>query len=81
MHPYKVNFLETSFLKPKGFNRVHGKIDGLTTSKELEAMIIEEDKLGYELHSITPMTGNNRPDLDGRMLLTSCLMITFKRKD
>ncbi len=78
MYPYKVKYLESSFLKKNSEWKNVGKLDGISTSKELEALIIEETDNGFELHSITPLTGNiiSSPYT---LNTTTGFMVTFKK--
>lgn len=78
MHPYKVIYLDSTFVKKRAFQR--GYLDGLTTSKELEALLIEQDQNGYELVSIVPIVGNTTPIKYVMTDETVGFMVTFKRK-
>ncbi|MEM6377658.1 MAG: hypothetical protein AAF705_05575, partial [Bacteroidota bacterium] len=57
-----------------------GSLDGVTTATELEALLIEQDKQGYELISIVPGTGNIAKSASFVNTLTG-LIITFKLKE
>ncbi|GAB5551577.1 MAG: hypothetical protein Sapg2KO_11680 [Saprospiraceae bacterium] len=58
MKPYKVIYLPATQLKKSKDWVREGSLDGVTTSTELEALLLEQDKNGYELVSIIPSTGN-----------------------
>ncbi len=80
MHPYKVTFLASEFLKKKHALSAlnEGIIDGLTLAQQLEALLIEEHKSGYEVFNISPIAGN--VDKFGQSLsITKGLVVTFKR--
>ena len=80
MHPYKVVYLESTIInKSIDWNR-KGNTDGLSTSMELEALLIEEDKNGFELFSITPIMGNAIKS-PYTSYTTIGLMVTFKEKE
>jgi len=57
MYPYKVIYLESPILKKTSEHLRKGNMDGLTSSKELEALLIEQKKEGFELRNITPLAG------------------------
>lgn len=73
--PYKVFYIESTFLKPKRKRRV----DGFTMSKELEALLTEQSNKGYELFSIVPLDGNT-VGIE-TIVSTTGLMVTFKQKE
>jgi len=58
MYPYKVVYLESSTLKKTSENLKKGNLDGLTTSIELEALLIEQKNNGFELQNLTPVSGS-----------------------
>ncbi len=78
MHPYKVIYLDSTFVTKRKFQ--HGYLDGLTTSKELEALLIEQDKEGYDLFSIVPIVGNVSPAKYVITDETTGFLVTFKKK-
>jgi hypothetical protein len=78
MHPYKVIYLDSTFVNKR--KDQPGYLDGLTTSKELEALLIEQDQNGYELFSIVPIVGNTTPIKYVMTDETVGFMVTFKRK-
>ena len=80
MYPYKVKYIESSFLKKNSEWKNVGKLDGISTSKELEALIIEETNNGFELLSITPLTGNIISSPYTLNTITG-FMVTFKKSD
>ncbi len=57
MYPYEVVYLESSILEKNSKHLRKGNLDGLSTSKELEALLIEKKKDGFELHNLTPLNG------------------------
>ena len=77
MHTHKVIYLETSTQK-KGMFKFE-RMDGLKTSVELEALLIEQERKGYELLSITPLTGNIGANANYPIAFTVGLLVTFKR--
>jgi len=79
MHPYKVVYLESAITnKSIDWNR-KGNIDGLSTSIELEALLIEQNKHGFELFSITPLIGTAVKSPYSANT-TIGFMVTFKKK-
>ncbi len=81
MNKYKVVYVESNFIKKKNPLAVHneGKIDSYTLAKELEALLLEESKDGFEVFAITPIASN--VDKFGHALsITRGLMVTFKRE-
>ena len=79
MYPYKVVFLENN-TGPKKKNP-RGQVDGYHLSKDLEALLIEQDKLGYALVSIVPVTGNVSGKYEHPTTVTIGFTVTFKEKD
>ena len=79
MKPYQVIYLPATQLKKSKDWVKEGSLDGVTTSTELEALLIEQDKNGYELLSIVPSTGNIAKSASFVNTLTG-LIVTFKRK-
>ena len=77
-YPYKVIYLETTILQKKW--AVKGHLDGLTTAKELEALLLEQDKNGYEVFSIAPMNTNSVGAGAMPVIVSAGFMITFKKK-
>ncbi|MDH3650852.1 MAG: hypothetical protein OEQ53_14295 [Saprospiraceae bacterium] len=57
MYPYKVVFVENTFLKKTVGQIRKGNVDGMTTSKELEALLVEKHEEGFELKDISPVNG------------------------
>ncbi len=81
MYSYKVEFLETSIAKSTWKDTVRGEVDGRTTSKDLEAMLLEKDKEGYELVSVVPTTGVVKISSTVHHVMTAGFMVTFRKKD
>lgn len=79
MKPYKVIYLPASQLKKSKDWYKEGSLDGVTTSNELEALLLEQDKDGYELVSIIPSTGNIAKSASFVNTLMG-LIVTFKLK-
>ncbi|MFT4755363.1 MAG: hypothetical protein ACI85Q_002932 [Salibacteraceae bacterium] len=73
MHSHNVRFLPATYSKKTMLNQV-GVFEGLTTSKELEALIIEQVEKGFELHSVVAVTTSNMG-----VVFTSGFMVTFKK--
>lgn len=83
MYPFKVIYLESSFIKKSGnwAVQIQGHIDGITTSRELKALLIEEEAAGFDLVSITPINSNIAgPMQTYPMTVTSGFMVTFKKR-
>lgn len=78
MHPYKVVYLDSTFFPKRKFR--HGYLDGLTTSKELEALLIEQEKEGYDLVSIVPIVGNLSITKHVYTDETTGFMVTLRKK-
>ena len=79
MKPYRVKYLEGSYLKKKENQHLAGHLNGLETSHHLEALIIEQDQEGYEVFAITPISGI----VSARMSMpttTTGFLVTFKKK-
>ena len=79
MKPYKVIYLEGTYLKKGGKHHVAGHLAGIDTAHDLEALIIEQDSEGYELLKVTPIHGV----VTARMSMpqtTTGFMVTFKKK-
>ena len=78
MYPYKVEYLESHIQnKTEGWNR-KGNIDGFHTSKDLEALIIERSKEGYEVFNVATVTGTAvKPPYT--LVTTIGFMVTFKK--
>ena len=75
----RVKYLPSSFSeKTKTWYPV-GKIDGLTTAKDLEALIVEQQQEGFELISITPLVGSIMTNLS-YVNTTTGFMVTFQKK-
>ena len=81
MYPYKVIYLEGTFLKKRGTQIPKGQLDGLDTSKELEALIIEQSNNGFELVSVAPIIGEVFVSYPSTTSTTTGFMVTFKKKD
>lgn len=79
MKSYKVKYLPATQLKKSKDWVKEGSLDGMTTATELEALLIEEDKNGYELVSIVPSTGNIAKSATFVNTMMG-LIVTFKRK-
>ncbi len=80
MYSYQVVYHDCSRLaKSSGMYR-KGNVDGVTASKELEALILEKSSEGYELHSITPVTGLVVAS-PYSMSATLGFMVAFRLKD
>jgi hypothetical protein len=80
MKPYKVIYLEGTYLTKKGKHHLAGHLDGMDTANDLEALIIEQANAGYELYMVTPIQGL----VTARMSMpqtTTGFMVTFKKKD
>ena len=80
MYPYKVTFLASELLKKKSAlsAKNEGIVDGLSLAQHLEALLIEEHKLGYEVFDISPIASN--VDKFGHSLsITKGLVVTFKQ--
>ena len=80
MHPYKVTFLASELRKKKRAlsSMNEGIVDGFTLAQHLEALLIEEHKLGYEVFNISPIASNI--DKFGQSLsITNGLVVTFKQ--
>ena len=80
MLPYKVIYLPATQLKKRKDGEKEGSLEGGTTATELEALLVEQDKNGYELVSIVPGTGNMAKSTTFVNTLMG-LIITFKRKE
>ena len=78
MYPYKVVYLESSILKKTSENLKKGNLDGLSTSKELEALLIEEKNNGFDLHKLTPVNGSVTAS-PYTINTTIGFMVTFKK--
>ena len=57
-----------------------GNVDGVTASKELEALILDKSSEGFELHRITPETGLVVAS-PYSMSATLGFMVAFRLKD
>ena len=57
MYPYRVLYVESTYMRRGSDWKKSGKLDGFSTSKEIEALILEQNEEGYELVSITPLAG------------------------
>ncbi|MEM9822708.1 MAG: hypothetical protein AAF985_16620 [Bacteroidota bacterium] len=79
MDQYKVIFQPNTLLPPKGVGRLPGRVDGLTAAVELEALITEKAKEGYELVSIIPNIGNIN-EYGYACSVTVGYMVTFCKK-
>ncbi len=79
MHPYKVIFLESTFMKKKKIRK--GFLDGLTTSRELEALLVDQQKQGFEFVSMVPVTGTTSITLGTVYNETLGFMVTFKKME
>ena len=81
MHTYKVVYVESSFLKKKKALAVHneGQVDGYSLSRDLEALLVDEEKQGYEVFSIVPIA-SNIGKFGQTLSITRGLMVTLKRK-
>ena len=79
MYPYKVVHLACPFIKKKKVLAMHneGMVDGYTLSRELEALILEEHKQGFEVFDITPIASNVEK-FGHSLSVTKSLMVTFK---
>ncbi len=77
MGPYKVVFLDSTFQKKK-WHQSGRKIDGLTISKELQALCNEQDQLGYDLFSIVQCTGSKGDSGTGPITASLGFLVTFK---
>lgn len=73
MYTYKVFNLDAPSKGPKR----RGYIDSYELSKQLEALLIEQEQLGYELVTITPVTANVAKI--ETILVTAGLIVTFKK--
>lgn len=79
MHPYKVIYLDSTFLKKTSGEIRKGNLDGLTTANSLEALIVEQDKEGYDLFCINPVPG--MVVVSPYTITTATgFMVTFKEK-
>lgn len=75
--PYKVEYLESHVLEKNVEWKRKATIDGYYTSKDLEALILERAKQGYELFSIVPLTGSAVKS-PYSVTTTIGFMVTFK---
>lgn len=79
MYPYKVFYLESTLLKKSSGKLYKGHMDGLSTSKDLEALIIEQSENGYDLVESRPIEGSISVSGVGIRTVVA-FMVTFKRK-
>ena len=79
MHPYKIIYLPSTISKKKTDSLQKGNIDGMVISHEMEALLIEQDKEGYDLISITPIVGTVIAS-PYSISTTTGFMVTFKPK-
>ncbi len=56
-HKYIVKYLDSQILSRDDEWKRKGNMDGLNTSNDLEALILEQSGKGYDLVSITPVNG------------------------
>ena len=77
--PYKVIYLEGAYLKKNTKRHRAGHMDGLETSNDLEALIIEQDSEGYDLFKITPIEGTVMMGMS-MPTTTTGFLVTFKKK-
>ena len=80
MYPYKVLHIESSILAKSDDWLLKGNIDGYHTSKDVEALVLEQEKAGYVLFGITPLTGMAVKS-PYTVTTTVGLLVTFKRKE
>jgi len=78
MYPYKVFYLDSTLLKKTSGKLYKGHMDGLATSKNLEALIIEQSENGYELVSSDPIDGTIHAAGMGIRTVVG-FMVTFKK--
>jgi hypothetical protein len=79
MHPYKVVYLAAIQLtKAKDWIK-EGSMDGVSTATDLEALLVEQEKAGYELVTMVPLTGNIAKSTSF-VNTTTGFMVTFRLK-
>lgn len=81
MYSYKTVFLESTFVQKKGRSTVKGHVDAWTTSRDLEALLIEEDKSGFELVTVSPVNSNVVGAMGYPVTVTIGLIVTLRRKE
>lgn len=78
MNPYKVLYLDTSY-EARKWHEPQARVDGYTTSNELQALINEQFAQGYEFVNITSCVGNKGKAGQTPIPITVGFMVTFKQ--
>jgi len=73
MHSHKVRYVPATYSQKNMLDHI-GVFDGVTSSKELEALIVEEFELGFELHSVV-----NVPVSKMGVVFTAGFIVTLKK--
>lgn len=81
MYSYKTVFLESTFVQKKGRSTVKGHVDAWTTSRDLKALLIEEDKSGFELVIVSPVNSNVVGAMGYPVTVTIGLIVTLRRRE
>ena len=79
MYNTRVKYLPSTFVRKTKDAQKIGKLDGVATAKEIEALIIEQEKEGYQLFSITPLPGQVHTAVSYFQTVTG-FMITFQKQ-
>ncbi len=81
MKPYKVAFVASTFQARKALTfKNEGVVNGYTLSRDLEALILEEDKAGYELVNLSPVASNVEK-FGMSLSITQGMLVTFRAKN
>lgn len=76
----QIFYLESTCLKMTSGELIKGHLDSLPTSKDLEALLIEQSENGYDLVSSSPIEGSI--SMSGLGIRTAvALMAKFKKGD
>ena len=79
MSSTRVKYIASTFLTKAKEWRKFGKLDGISTSKEIEALIAEQEHEGYALDTITPLGGQIYTTVAFVQTVTG-FILTFQKK-
>lgn len=80
MSKYKVEYIHTEKVKSKWYEQPRSAVDTWSLAKELEALLLEYEKLNYKVLSIEPILVPTPLQNGGGGTKTDGLMVVFEKE-